>query len=145
MDCTLFVSDLHCILDDHAKTVLFGTKCSALHRLPSTIQNPRYHASAGGIKQDHLYIDFLLYTKNCTNAVLFKTMFILVTQHPIQVSGDGMTSEQSSKRCRFPPYGYSAVYWDQYLPCNIIGSVVHSIEMLTWTILEHSTIPYPYD
>ena len=41
----------------------------SLRRLPSTIQYPRYHASAGSIKQYHFCIDFLSYTKNCTNTV----------------------------------------------------------------------------
>ena len=68
MDCTVFVSDLYCMLDDDTKTILLSTVFLQL------VSNSIVFVSA-----------FYCIPKTCTSTVLSRTVFILVIRYPVSV------------------------------------------------------------
>ena len=72
MDCTVFVSDLYCILDDDTKTVLLSTVFLQL------VSSSIIFVSA-----------FYCIPKTCTSTVLSSTVFIPAIRYPVSVYGTG--------------------------------------------------------
>ena len=89
MDCTFFVSDLHCILDDDTKMVLLSTVFLPL------VSNSTVFVSA-----------FWCIPKTCTNTVRSSIVFIPVIRYLLLVYGTGMVSERCTKRYRSVPFQY---------------------------------------
>ena len=88
MNCTMFVSDLHCTLDDHAKTVLFRTLSVSVgcHQLFCTQGTMLLQV----VSNSTIFVlNFYCIQKNCSNTVPINTLSIPVTLYPILVNGNG--------------------------------------------------------
>ena len=116
MDCTVFVSNLYCILDDDTKTVLLSTVFLQL------VSSSTIFVSA-----------FYCIPKTCTSTVLSSTVFIPAIRYPVSVYGTGWyrNDVQNGTVCYLSNTGNTVSEQYQFLPYNSTGTVPSSTVMFT--------------